>query len=317
VVATTFEEQTLFNVVSMSTWPRSLERLRGTVGIWTATHESLPPAQSGEVASELESLGYSAMWFPEAWGREAFTNASLLLSATSRITIATGIANIWARDAVNATNASKTLNSAFEDRFILGLGVSHAPLVERMRGHRYETPLAHMREYLTAMDAAPMFSNEGQHSYARVLAALGPKMLQLAADMTDGVLPYLVTPAHTAQARDVVSEKFIGVEQAVVLGESREEFLRRAHAHLEIYTGLDNYKNSWRRLGFNNEDFVRGGTDRLCDAMVVHGDEAAILARIDEHRNAGADHVCLQVLGAEPRTPPLREWRRIASAVTA
>jgi probable F420-dependent oxidoreductase len=174
-----------------------------------------------------------------------------------------------------------------------------------------------MREYLTAMDAAPMFSNEGQHSYARVLAALGPKMLQLAADMTDGVLPYLVTPAHTAQARDVVSEKFIGVEQAVVLGESREEFLRRAHAHLEIYTGLDNYKNSWRRLGFNNEDFVRGGTDRLCDAMVVHGDEAVILARIDEHRNAGADHVCLQVLGAEPRTPPLMEWRRIASAVTA
>ena len=317
MVATTFGEQTVFIVECMSTWPPSLERLRGTVGIWTATHESLPPTQSGEVASELESLGYSAMWFPEAWGREAFTNATLLLSATSRITIATGIANIWARDAVNATNASKTLSAAFEDRFILGLGVSHAPLVERLRGHSYETPLTAMRDYLTAMDAAPMFSNEGQHSYARVLAALGPKMLQLAADMTNGVLPYLVTPEHTAQARAAVGDKFIGVEQAVVLGESREEFLRRAHAHLEIYTGLDNYKNSWRRLGFNNDDFVRGGTDRLCDAMVVHGDEAAILGRIKEHRDAGADHVCLQVLGEEPTTPPLTEWRRIAAALTA
>jgi probable F420-dependent oxidoreductase len=173
-----------------------------------------------------------------------------------------------------------------------------------------------MRDYLTAMDAAPMLSNEGQHPYARVLAALGPKMLQLAADMTDGVLPYLVTPEHTAQARDAVGDIFIGVEQAVVLGEDRDEFLRRAHAHLEIYTGLDNYKNSWRRLGFDNDDFVRGGSDRLCDAMVVHGDEAVILAKISEHRDAGADHVCLQVLGAQPTTPPLTEWRRIAAALT-
>jgi probable F420-dependent oxidoreductase len=174
-----------------------------------------------------------------------------------------------------------------------------------------------MRDYLTAMDAAPMISVEGHQSYARVLAALGPKMLQLAADMTDGVLPYLVTTDHTAQARDAVGDKFIGVEQAVVLGENREEFLRRAHDHLEIYTGLDTYRNSWRRLGFDNEDFVRGGSDRLCDAMVVHGDEAVVLASIDEHRHAGADHVCLQVLGQEPMTPPREEWRRIAAAVTA
>jgi probable F420-dependent oxidoreductase len=135
--------------------------------------------------------------------------------------------------------------------------------------------------------------------------------------MTDGVLPYLVTTDHTAQARDAVGDKFIGVEQAVVLGENREEFLRRAHDHLEIYTGLDTYRNSWRRLGFDNEDFVRGGSDRLCDAMVVHGDEAVVLASIDEHRHAGADHVCLQVLGQEPMTPPREEWRRIAAAVTA
>ncbi len=301
----------------MSDWPTPLEQLRAAVGIWTTTLESLPPSQSGEVASELESLGFAAMWMPEAWGREAFTNAALLLSATSSITIATGIANIWARDAVSAANAAKTLSAAFAERFILGLGVSHRPLVERLRGHHYETPLRAMREYLSAMDAAPMFANEGQQRYARVLAALGPQMLRLASDMADGALPYLVTPEHTHEAREALGDKFLGVEQAVVLGTDREEFLRRAHEHLEIYTGLDNYKNSWRRLGFGDEDFVRGGSTRLCDALVVHGDEAAVLAKVDEHRQAGADHVCLQVLGEEAGTPPLDEWRRLAPIVTA
>jgi probable F420-dependent oxidoreductase len=301
----------------MSAWPSSLEHLRGTVGIWTSTHESLPAARSGEIASELESLGYAAMWIPEAWGREALTSAGLLLHATSRIVVATGIANIWGRDAVSASNAAKTLNAAFDERFVLGLGVSHQPLVERLRGHDYVTPLSAMREYLTAMDAAPMFSPEGDQRFARVIAALGPKMIELGATLADGVLTYLVTPEHTHQARLAVGDKFLGVEQAVVLGQDREEFLRRAHAHLEIYTGLDNYRNSWRRLGFVDEDFVRGGSVRLCDAMVVHGDEGAVLARIDEHRQAGADHVCLQLLGGDLSNPPLDDWRRLAPAVNS
>ncbi len=299
----------------VSSIPANLEALRGTVGIWTTTHESLPASQSGEIAAELESLGYSAMWIPEAWGREAFTSAGLLLSATSTITIATGIANIWGRDAVAAANAAKTLNAAFGDRFVLGLGVSHQPLVERLRGHDYVSPLHAMREYLTAMDAAPMFAPEGDRRVARVIAALGPKMLELGATLADGVHPYLVTPEHTAIARAAVGDKFVGVEQAVVLGETREEFLARAHAHLEIYTGLDNYRQSWRRLGFSDDDFVRGGSERLCDAMVVHGDESAILARVHEHREAGADHVCLQVLGADLAAPPLAQWRRLAPVV--
>jgi probable F420-dependent oxidoreductase len=300
----------------MSAWPSSLDHLRGTVGIWTTTHESLPPARSGEIASELESLGYAALWIPEAWGREAFTSAGLLLSATSEIIIATGIANIWGRDAVSASNAAKTLNAAYNERFVLGLGVSHQPLVERLRGHDYAGPLSAMREYLSAMDAAPMFAPEGEQRYARVIAALGPKMLELGATMTDGVHTYLVTPEHTHQARQAVGDKFIGVEQAVVLGQDREEFLRLAHAYLEIYTGLDNYRNSWRRLGFTDEDFVRGGSVRLCDAMVVHGDEAAVHARIDEHRQAGADHVCLQLLSDDLTVAPLDEWRRLAPAVS-
>lgn len=300
----------------MTDLPLSLERLRESVGVWTSTIESLPATRSGEIAIELESLGYRALWIPEAWGREALTNASLLLSATATIVVATGIANIWARDAVSAANGARTLNAAYDDRFVLGLGVSHQPLVERLRGHEYATPLAAMRAYLNAMDAVPMFAPEGETRYARVIAALGPKMLELGATAADGVHPYLVTPEHTAVARAAVGDKFVGVEQAVVLGQSREEFLRLAHAHLEIYTGLANYRNSWRRFGFDDSDFVRGGSERLCDAMVVHGDEGTVLARVREHHEAGADHVCLQVLSDNLATPPLEEWRRLAGALS-
>jgi len=300
----------------MSDWPESLERLRGTVGVWTSTHESVPPDQSGELAREIEALGYSAMWVPEAWGREAFTNAGLLLAATSTLTIATGIANIFARDAVSTANAARTLNAAYADRFVLGLGVSHWHLVARLRGHEYANPRAAMESFLAAMDAAPMLAPEHEHRYARVVAALGPKMLELGATHSDGVFPYLVTPEHTRVARASAGTKFVAVEQAVVLGQDREEFLRRAHTHLEIYTGLENYKNSWRRLGFGDEDFVRGGSTRLCDAMVVHGDEAAVLERVNEHRDAGADHVCLQVLGVDTTQIPHEEWQRLAPVVT-
>jgi probable F420-dependent oxidoreductase len=297
----------------MSNWPPSLEQLRGTVGVWTFAQETVNADRSGDIAAELESLGYSAMWLPEAWGREAFTNAGLMLSGTSSMIVATGIANIWARDAVAAHNAAKTLNAAYEDRFVLGLGVSHRPLVEGLRGHQYATPVAAMRDYLSAMDAAPMRAPEREQRYARVIAALGPKMLEVGATLTDGVLPYLVTPEHTSRARTAVGDKFVGVEQAVVLGQSREEYLNRAHAHLGFYTGLENYQNSWRRLGFGDEDFVRGGSERLCDALVVHGDEHVVMERIKDHRLAGADHVCLQVLSDETNAPPFDEWRRLAS----
>lgn len=301
----------------MRALPAPLDRLVGTIGIWTTTHESLPAAQSAEVASELESLGYAALWIPEAWGREAFTNASLLLAGSSRIVVATGIANIWARDAVSASNAAKTLNAAFDHRFVLGLGVSHQPLVERLRGHEYQTPYSAMAAYLAAMDDAPMFAPEGHVPGARVIAALGPKMLALGATRANGVHPYLTTPEHTAQAREIVGDAFIGVEQAVVLGGTREEYLARAHAYLEIYTGLENYRASWRRLGFSDEDFVRGGSERLCEALVTHGDEEKILAKVNEHRAAGADHVCLQFLGADLATPPWEDWRHFAPAITS
>lgn len=300
----------------MREFPPSLERLRGTVGLWTLTHEWVAPDEVGEFAAEVESLGYAAIWFNEAWGREALSSAGLLLAPTSRLVVASGIASIWARDAVATVNAARTLNAAYADRFVLGLGVSHRPLVERLRGHVYDAPVHAMREYLDAMDAAPMYAAETGHPYARVLAALGPKMLELGSSRTDGVLPYLVTVEHTEGTRQAIGDAFLAVEQAVVLGQDRAEFLRRAHQHLENYTGLENYTNNWRRLGFGDADFVRGGSDRLCDALVVHGDESAVAARIAEHRAAGADHVCLQVLGAETINAPRDEWRRLAAVVS-
>lgn len=299
----------------MSSTPAPLARLKGTIGIWTSAHELLAPTVHGGVAADIESLGYSALWFPENWGRESFTSAALLLSATSSLTVATGIANIWGRDAVAAVNAARTLNATFADRFVLGLGVSHQPLVERQRGHQYHSPLTHMREFLTAMDQVPMRSHEVDHPYARVIAALGPKMLELGAEGADGVHTYLVNVDHTLMARSLVGDKFLNVEQAVVINQSREEFLTRAHAHLEFYTGLENYRANWRRMGFGPDDYVRGGSERLCDAMVTHGDADDIAQRIQDHFAAGADHVCLQVLGSDPTAPPYEDWRLVAQGL--
>jgi probable F420-dependent oxidoreductase len=301
----------------VETNPESLEALRGRVGVWTGSHERVSASQSGEIAAELESLGYAAMWIPESRGREAFTNAHLLLSDTSQMIIATGIANIYGRDAFNSASVAKTLNAAFGGRFILGLGVSHPPTVTDLRGHLYDSPYRTMGKYLAAMDAAVMCAPEAEQRYARVLAALGPKMLALAASSTDGVHTYKVTPEHTAMARSVLGSKFIAVEQAIVLTRDRREFFERAREHLSNTLKLENYVNSWRRLGFTEEDFSGGGSNRLCEALVAYGDDAAILSRIDEHLAAGADHVCVQVLGGDLNVPPMVEWRALAPALVA
>ena len=290
----------------------TLESLRGTTGLWTMTLDAQPVESVRAIVAELDELGFSALWLPESWGREALVNASLALHASTRITIATGIASIWARDAVASVNGGRTLSAQSNERFVLGLGVSHRPLVERLRGHHYESPLSAMRAYLEAMDAAPMHAADAEERTPRVIAALGPKMLELAASHADGAHTYLVTPEHTASAREHLGSAFLAVEQAVVLGATREEFLERAHTHLDFYTGLENYRNNWKRLGFTEEDFVRGGSERLCDAMVVHGDLDAIRERVVEHLTLGADHVCLQVLGADVSQPPLADWRALA-----
>lgn len=286
--------------------------LPGRVGLWTAALEAVEPAAVPDVVAALEAQGWDALWFGEAYGREAFTAAQLYLSASTRMAVATGIASIYGRDAVAASSAGRLLADLHPGRFVLGLGVSHAPLVERMRGHAYGRPLQAMTEYLGAMDAAPWLSAGGQAPAPRVLAALGPRMLELARDRADGAHPYLVTPKHTAQAREVLGTgPLLAVEQAVVLSDDADVVRARAHWHLEIYTGLPNYRASWVRQGFGDDDFVRGGSDRLKAAMVVGG-EQAIAARVREHLDAGADHVCLQVLGPDASTPPVDDWARLA-----
>ena len=293
----------------------TLGRLRGTTGLWTMTLETQDVARFRALVTELDQAGVSALWLPEAWGREALTQATLALAASSQMVVATGIASIWARDAVTTRNGARTLAASSKERFVLGLGVSHAPLVERLRGHHYGQPVRAMAEYLAAMDAAPMHAPEESERPPRLLAALGPRMLELAATAADGAHTYLVTPEQTSQARAALGGAFLAVEQAVVLDSpSREDVLARAHAHLEFYTGLPNYRASWARQGFTEEDWVRGGSTRLQDAMVVAGDLDAIAARVTEHRQAGADHVCLQVLGPVPGEPPLEAWRALARA---
>ncbi|HWP28898.1 MAG TPA: LLM class F420-dependent oxidoreductase [Chloroflexota bacterium] len=288
----------------------------GTIGIWTNKLEFLPAAQAQELARELEALGYGALWFPETLGREALTQAALLLAATQRMTIATGIANIWARDAVAMANAQRTLTEAYPDRFLLGLGVSHAPTVEQVRGHRYRRPVAYMRAYLEAMDRAPFTAVPPRTAPRRVLAALGPKMLALAAERAWGAHPYFVPVAHTAQARQLLGPApLLAPEQAIVLETEPSRAREVARQHTARYLRLPNYVNNLRRLGFTEEDLTDGGSDRLVDAIVAWGDLDTVVRRIREHLAAGANHVCIQVLTAEPATIPREQWRELAAAL--
>ena len=291
--------------------------LPGPVGLWTTALDALELPAAREQVAAFDAQGWDALWFGEAYGREAFTAASLYLDASSRLAVGTGIASIYGRDAVAANAAARTLEAVHPGRFVLGLGVSHAPLVERMRGHAYGKPLTAMRDYLDALDVAPFLAAGGATAPPRVLAALGPAMLGLARDRAQGAHPYLVTPEHTATAREILGAgPLLAVEQAVVLSDDPEVVRRRAHWHLEIYTGLPNYRNSWLRQGFGEDDFVRGGTDRLKDAMVVSG-EQGILERVRAHLDAGADHVCLQVLAEDAFTVPVEDWERLAPVVAS
>jgi probable F420-dependent oxidoreductase len=287
----------------------------GEVGIWTSQFDFLPAVRLRKAVADLEKLGFGAVWFPESVGREALTQAALLLSASKRIVVATGIANIYARDPVTAAAAQKNLGEAYAGRFLLGLGVSHVPLVEQVRGHTYGKPVASMTAYLDRIDQAPYRAVTPAVRPPRVLAALGPRMLQLAAERADGAHSYFVTPEHTSRARKILGRRFLAVEQAVVLETDSARAREIARAHTSVYLRLPNYLNNLRRLGFNEDDFGNGGSDRLVDAIVAWGDITATISRVRAHQAAGADHVCIQVLPPEPHGLPVAEWREIASAL--
>jgi probable F420-dependent oxidoreductase len=262
----------------------------GAMGVWYAA-DKLEPAQWIDFVATVERLGYDTQWYSEATGYESMALGSFLLSNTSRLKLGSSIANIYARDAVASRNGMKTLGRISNDRYVLGLGVSHIPLVERFRGHHYGRPVATMRSYLEQMRA----DQANADTWPVVIAALGPRMLELAAELTRGAIPYNVTPDHTAQARAILGpDKWLAVEQKICLETNTNRALELARSELSRYMVLPNYRNNWLRLGFTEVDLQDGGSERFLNAMVVWGNEATISARIQEHFDAGATQVCIQ-----------------------
>ena len=282
------------------------------VGVWW-TSDTWAIRDVQEVARDIEALGYGSLFYGEAYGKESLTQAGALLDATERLVVGTGIANIHARDPIAAESGARTLTALHPGRFVLGLGVSHAPLVERGRGGTYAKPLATMRDYLERMAAVPEQVEPGAGRPTRLIAALGPRMIELSGSAADGAHPYLVLPQQTRVTRDALDpDRWVVSEQAVALGDDHDDALRRAHAHLEIYSGLPNYRNSWLRQGFDESDLVRGGSDRLAEALVGMGDAERAASFLTAHLDAGADHVVVQVLGDGPMSDPRPALRALA-----
>ncbi|MEU8585750.1 LLM class F420-dependent oxidoreductase [Streptomyces sp. NPDC048664] len=280
-------------------WRRRL----GRYGIWSVGLRSQDPAlrgELGEATAELEELGYGAVWLG---GSSAVTHAVPLVRATSRMVVATGIQSIWEHGAQETAARLGELEKDHPDRFLLGLGVSHAALTTA-----YARPYSAMVAYLDALDAA------GVPAERRVLAALGPKMLKLSHDRAAGSHPYLVTPEHTAMAREILGEgPLLAPETKVILDENPDTARATARQGLARYLALPNYTTALARFGFTEEDFRDGGSDRLVDALFAWGDDDRVRERIDAYLSAGADHVALQVIDEGPRdTLPRTAWRRLA-----
>ena len=285
------------------------------IGVWWASDSwAMPDAQA--VARDIEAMGYGSLFLPETVAKECLTESAAFLAATDRLVIGTGIANIHVRIPSAAEAGARTLTALHPGRFVLGLGVSHAPLVERGMGGTYEKPLATMRGYLERMAAVPEIIEPGVGRPPRLLAALGPKMIELSGSLADGAHPYLVLPSASASTRDILGpDKWIVSEQAVAIGGDDADQLRRAHDHLNVYSGLPNYRNSWLRQGFDETDLVRGGSERLARALVGLGSVDDAAAKVQAHLDAGADHVVVQVLGDTPVSDPRPSLRTLATAL--
>lgn len=275
----------------MAPWRERIGRL----GVWAPTDMMSVPDAVG-FAHLLEELGYGTLWVPETIGRDPFVHLAHLADHTSKLRFATGIASIHHRIPGAMVQAANALAEQTDGRFVLGLGVSHQPMVDGVRGLSYDKPLSTMRRYLEQMDASPYMAPAPAEPAPRLLAALGPKMLELAAAQADGAHPYWTTPAHTATARGILGpDKLLCVEQKVVLTDDAELARGTAIGALSVYINLPNYRNSWLRLGFTDDE-IGGHAPRFLDAVVAWGGVDAIQARIAEHMDAGADHVCIQAL---------------------
>jgi len=287
----------------------------GRLGVWTWI-DTMSAAEVADFAARIEDLGYSMLWVPEALGRDPFAILGYLAARTSRLKLATGIANIYARDAMTMRAIQHTLAEASGGRFVLGLGVSHAPMVTGLRGHDYGKPVTTMRSYLESMEKALYVGPKAAEEAPILLAALRPNMLRLAAERTSGAHPYFVPPEHTARAREILGDDpILAPEQKVLLETDASRAREIARANMKTYLGLPNYQNSLRWLGYGDDDLADGGSDRLVDAIVAWGDEKAIAERIQAHYDAGADHVCIQPFRADGAPgPDLRILEALAPA---
>jgi probable F420-dependent oxidoreductase len=289
----------------------------GRVGIWSNQLTPLPVNEFRDTVQEIDGLGYGALWAGEsATGREAFTNAALTLCWTERMVVATGVASIWARDASATASAQRMLCESFPYRFLLGLGVSHDSQVTA-RGHEYDKPLPAMRQYLRGMDIQP--AGVLPHPPVpppRVLAALGPGMLNLARDHAQGAHPFLVPPEHTHMARAALGPgRILAPEQGILLERDPETARAILRAEVKSRLGYPNYRKSLVRLGFTDEDFIDGGSDALIDRLFAWGPVDAIAARVEEHIQAGADHVALYVVRPKAGAALIDEWRELAAII--
>jgi probable F420-dependent oxidoreductase len=290
----------------------------GRVGVWTRT-EGLSIGAAGELAVAVESLGYGALWIPDALGRDPLVHAGFLLAQTRRLVVATGIVNIHLREPIATAGAQRALHEQSDGRFLLGLGVSHEPFMSRLLDRPYPPPVASMRGYLDAIAAAPWSGPPLEGEPPIVLAALGPKMLALAAERTRGAHPYLAPPSNTARSRAILGPTaWLCPEQKVLLEADPVRARARARAAIAGSLGLPNYRRNLQRAGFEDGDFEQGGSDRLVDALVAWGDLDRIAARVEEHLAAGATHVCLQALDPEhPARPDLRLLEGLAPRLVA
>ncbi|HUY28385.1 MAG TPA: TIGR03620 family F420-dependent LLM class oxidoreductase [Candidatus Binataceae bacterium] len=269
-----------------------------TPGAFALT-DSMPGSQIAGFARKLEQLGYGSFWFPEAFGRDPFALAAHILSVTDRLVVGTGIANVWKREPVAMIGAARTLAELFPDRFILGIGISHAPMMAQL-GINYAKPVAYMRDYLARMKAAPYTAPRPKTDPPFVIAALMPKMLKLAAAETNGTFPVYITPEQTARMRAALGAgKWICIQQVTILEPDSAKARRAARKVLAFYLTLPNYVSSFRSQGFGDADFADGGSDRLIDGLIAWGDEQAIRNSVAAHYKAGATHVSLTVVPSE------------------
>ena len=290
----------------------------GKIGIWNFFDQQ-STAQISDIVKELEAMGWPAIWIPEAMGRDSMVNASLILSATTKLKVATGIAQLHARHPMTMAASQKSLSEAYNNRFVLGIGVSHEPFVAGIRGLSYEKPLTQTREYILAMKEAPYVAPEPSQVPPLLVAALGPKMLALSAELADGAHPYNTLPVHTEQARKIIGkDAFLAPELKVILETDPEVARTAARNSIGFYMELPNYVNNFLRMGFSEED-IETVSDKFVDGLFAWGDMDTIKDRIQQHLDAGADHVAIQVVPTNnenraERQMPMEEWKALAEA---